>query len=84
MRNLQFIQKVVDYFNENESTVRKTAEHFKISKTRVHRYLTEKIPNPISESILAKNKKERHIRGGLATQAKYRALKANTSNNEKK
>ena len=83
MRDLRFIKKVVKYFNENNSTVRQTAQHFKISKSAVYVYLTKRMPNPTSTKILEKNRTERHIRGGLATQAKYKALKANTSNNEK-
>ena len=72
MRDLEFIKKVVDYFNENKSTVRKTAEVFKISKSAVHLYLTKILPNPTSTAILEKNKQERHIRGGLATKKKYK------------
>lgn len=71
MRDLEYVAKVVDYFNSNESTVRETAKKFCISKSAVHRYLTEVMPNETSAMILAKNKAERHIRGGLATKAKY-------------
>lgn len=84
MRNLEFVQNVVDYFNKHQSTVRKTAKHFNISKSAVHFYLTEIMPNPTSKAILEKNKKERHIRGGLATKAKYKTLSHDTSNKTKK
>lgn len=71
MRDLEFISNVVQYFNDTESTVRKTAEHFGISKTSVYDYLTKIKPNEKSSKILAKNKAERHIRGGQATKNKY-------------
>ena len=77
MRNMLLIQDVVEFFNENQSTVRSTAKHFGISKSAVHTYLTKYMPNPISQAILEKNKNERHIRGGMALQAKMRAKKAN-------
>lgn len=67
----EFVDKVVAYFNENESTVREMAEHFNISKTTVHIYLTVRKPNPTSRRILEKNKAERHYRGGEATRRKY-------------
>lgn len=66
-----FINEVVNYFNDTNSTVRKTAEHFDISKSSVHHYLTVIMPNPKSREILDKNKAERHMRGGLALKAKF-------------
>ncbi len=74
MKNEKLIHSVVEYFNKNHSTVRKTAEHFGISKTAVHLYLTKYMPNPVSLAILEKNKAERHVRGGLATRAKYKKI----------
>lgn len=71
MRDLDTVREVVKYFNENCSTVRKTADFFGISKSTVYVYLTEVMPNEISLFILRKNKKERHIRGGMATKNKY-------------
>lgn len=70
------------FFVVNESTVRETAYYFGISKTVVYKYLTEKLPevNPVLAKqagiVLQKNKAERHIRGGLATKARYLAAKA--------
>lgn len=69
------VDEIVRYFNENESTVRKTAKHFDISKSSVHYYLTRLKPNAESKRILEKNKEERHIRGGLSTKNKYLSLK---------
>ena len=71
MRDLETIKEIVDYFNKNESTVRETAKHFRISKSIVYHYLTQIMPNPTSEAILKKNKEQRHIRGGIATKNKY-------------
>ena len=70
------IKEIVDYFNYNRSTVRKTAAHFKISKSCVHRYLTKVYPNNTSRKILDENKSERHIRGGQATKNKYLSMRS--------
>lgn len=69
--NLTFVKQVVDYYNTNRSTVRATSDHFGISKTLVHQYLTKIMPNQTSLEILAYNKSVRHIRGGKATKNKY-------------
>lgn len=71
MRNQQLVKKVVTYFNTHRSTVRETAEACGISKSTVYVYLTKVSPNATSAEILAKNKAERHIRGGQATKNKY-------------
>ena len=65
------------YLLNNESTVRATAAYFGISKSTVHKDLSERliVINPSLYSqvkvILDKNKSERHIRGGKATKEKY-------------
>ena len=65
------------YMIENGATVRKTAEKFGISKSTVHKDLQNKLPRynrTLYEQVcivLDNNKKERHIRGGLATKRKY-------------
>ena len=65
------------YLIENNSTVRKVAAHFGISKSTVHKDITEilKNKNPTMyqqvKEILDKNKCERHIRGGEATRLKF-------------
>ena len=71
MINKKLVKDVVNYFNINHSTVRETAKEFGISKSTVHLYLTKICPNSTSAKILAKNKAERHIRGGQATKNKY-------------
>ena len=60
------------------ATVRRTAQIFGISKTTVHKDMTDtlKKENPKLyeqvREVLDKNKAERHIRGGIATREKYR------------
>lgn len=65
------------YIIETKSTVRAAAKHFGISKSTVHKDITERLKEinyslymQVKE-ILEINKSERHIRGGLATKAKY-------------
>ena len=68
---------LADYVIETGATVRAAAVHFGISKSTVHKDITEnlKAVNPILQKqvqeVLNKNKNERHIRGGEATRAKY-------------
>ena len=65
------------YIIETKSTVRQTARCFGISKSTVHKDITERLeeinPSLASETrkVLDVNKAERHIRGGLATKEKY-------------
>ena len=67
-----------EYILETGTTVRGAAKVFGISKSTVHKYVTERLSyiNPLLhrqvKAVLQKNKEERHIRGGLATQKKYR------------
>ena len=65
------------YIIDNNATVRQAAKHFGISKSTVHKDVTERLEqiNPIlaqeTRKVLNVNKSERHIRGGLATKEKY-------------
>ena len=66
------------YMIETGATVRRTAKHFHISKSTVHKDLSQRLPK-YSQSlyiqvrkILDQNKQERHIRGGMATRKKYK------------
>jgi putative DeoR family transcriptional regulator (stage III sporulation protein D) len=67
-----------EYMVANNATVRTTAAHFGISKSTVHKDVRQRLPEldpPLYkkvEALLELNKKERHIRGGLATKEKYR------------
>ena len=65
------------YMIETGATVRSAARHFGISKSTVHKELTQRLPvcSPALfsqvRSVLDLNKQERHIRGGMATKRKY-------------
>ncbi len=67
-----------EYILDTGATVRATAKVFKISKSTVHKDVTERLShdNPqlykLVKEVLEKNKQERHIRGGLATRKKYK------------
>ena len=69
--------EVANFIINSNSTVRETAKKFGISKSTVHKDITdrvEKIDPELARSvrkILEVNKAERHIRGGLATREKY-------------
>lgn len=76
MRDMNFVNEVVNYFNTHDTTVRETAKVFFISKSTVYEYITKVSPNPISRMRLDKNKAERHIRGGQATKNKYLKMKS--------
>ena len=66
------------YMIENGATVRSAALHFGISKSTVHKDLSQRLPYCNKalykqvRAVLDKNKAQRHIRGGLATKAKYK------------
>lgn len=68
------------YMIENNSTVRGAAKKFGISKSTVHKDVTQilrQINKPLYfevKKVLETNKKERHLRGGEATKRKYSAL----------
>ena len=68
---------LANYISENKATVRGAASRFGISKSTVHKDVTERLlginknlANKTRE-ILDINKSERHIRGGMATREKY-------------
>lgn len=71
------------YLIDNKSTVRGVAKKFGVSKSTVHKDVTQVLKsidrNMYSEvkEILEINKKERHIRGGEATRVKYISKKLN-------
>jgi putative DeoR family transcriptional regulator (stage III sporulation protein D) len=71
--------EIAKYILDTNCTVRAAAKKFEVSKSTVHKDLVERLPQ-LSQSladdvrkILDENKAERHIRGGLATKAKYEA-----------
>ncbi|HIU02788.1 MAG TPA: sporulation transcriptional regulator SpoIIID [Candidatus Onthocola gallistercoris] len=69
--------EIANYIIEHNATVRQTAKQFGISKSTVHKDVTERLlsinPTLASQTriVLDVNKSERHIRGGMATREKY-------------
>ena len=69
--------EIAYYIIEHKATVRQTAKKFGISKSTVHKDVTDRLPhvNPTlaarARVVLDVNKSERHIRGGQATREKY-------------
>ena len=69
--------EIARYIIDNNTTVRQAAKHFGISKSTVHKDVTERLvqvnPSLAAEArkVLDVNESERHIRGGLATREKY-------------
>lgn len=69
--------EIANFIIEEKATVRQTAKKFGVSKSTVHKDVTERLLQ-IDPSLAARarivldvNKSERHIRGGLATREKY-------------
>ena len=80
MRGISIEERAIElahYIIDSKDTVRGAAKKYGISKSTVHKDLSERILkiNPILASqvreILDENKAERHIRGGMATKLKY-------------
>ncbi len=69
------------YMIQTGATVRAAAKQFGISKSTVHKDLSQRLPSynrslyTQVREILEENKAQRHIRGGLATREKYRKAK---------
>lgn len=69
--------ELAEYIIERKTTVRAAAKKFGISKSTVHKDITERLmkinPGLANQAriILEENKAERHIRGGQATKLKY-------------
>ena len=74
------VLEVAQYIIDSKATIRKTAKVFGVSKSTIHKDMTERLPkiNPSfaeqTQNILELNKAERHIRGGKATKLKYKAI----------
>ena len=70
-----------EYIVENKASVRRAAKQFGVSKSTVHKDVSQRLKYIDSglykdvKNILAVNKAQRHIRGGLATKKKYESLK---------
>ena len=70
--------ELAHYLIENRPTVRAAAKKFGVSKSTVHKALSERLPlydRPLYlqvKAVMEENKAQRHIRGGLATRKKYK------------
>ena len=71
-------ERLAQYIIENRATVRAAAQKFGISKSTVHKDISERLPLynrglflQVKE-VLEVNKAQRHIRGGMATRKKYK------------
>ena len=74
------IYDLANFIIENETTVRAAAKRYGVSKSTVHKDVTQRLYE-IDRSlymrvqeVLARNKAERHLRGGMATKRKYALL----------
>ena len=84
MKNISIEERAVKlahYIIDSKDTVRGAAKKFGISKSTVHKDVSERLTKINPElsrkvrEILDENKAERHIRGGMATKLKYKHLK---------
>lgn len=70
-----------EYIVENKATVRRAAKQFGVSKSTVHKDVSQRLKNINNslycdvKTVLDLNKAQRHIRGGMATKRKYEAMK---------
>ena len=83
MKNVSIEERAISlahYIIDSKDTVRGTAKKFGISKSTVHKDVSERLKqiNPVLARevrlVLDENKAERHIRGGMATKMKYSHL----------
>ncbi len=74
--------EIAHYIYETKATVRQTAKIYGVSKSTVHKDVTERLMKVDPEladrvkKVLEFNKAERHIRGGEATRKKYERMKS--------
>ena len=75
------VLELARYIIDTRSTVRAAAKKFRVSKSTVHKDVSERLleinPGLASEvkEVLVNNKAERHLRGGMATREKYQHAK---------
>ena len=75
-------RELAEYMLETGATVRQTAERFGVSKSTVHKDLTQRLEQADRllwlrvRQVLDRNKAQRHLRGGEATRKKYRNRRA--------
>ena len=75
------VLELAQYIIDTNSTVRAAAKKFRVSKSTVHKDVTERLleinPGLAGEvkEVLENNKAERHLRGGMATREKYKSAR---------
>ena len=73
-------ERLALYIIENRTTVRAAAKKFCVSKSTVHKDISQRLPQfnrglyLQAREVLEVNKAQRHIRGGIATRRKYRGV----------
>lgn len=83
------VLEICEYIIQTGATVRQAAVQFGVSKSTVHKDLTERLPELNKEqfekvkTVLENNKAERHLRGGEATRQKYAHQAQQWAKNEK-
>lgn len=86
----QRVLEIANFVLNNNATVRESAKRFGISKSTVHKDITERLPELNKEiyeevkKVLETNKAERHLRGGEATKQKYAHAGLDSANNSDK
>ena len=71
---------IAQYIIDSKATVRQAASRFGVCKSTIHKDMTERLPainHTLAENVrkvLDINKSERHLRGGMATRAKYKHI----------
>ena len=81
--------RIAEYMVRTEATVRMAAKEFGVSKSTVHKDMTERLAryNRLLygevKRVLAKNKAQRHLRGGEATRQKYLKCKVKSGKNSR-
>ena len=92
MKGISIDERAIElahYIIDSKDTVRGAAKKFGISKSTVHKDVSERLKNINTtlykevKNILKINKAQRHIRGGYATKNKYAMKKASSSQLEK-
>lgn len=74
------VMEEAQYISDHKATVREAAQHFGVSKSTVHKDLTQRLPrlNTVlfqqTRHVLDVNKAERHLRGGIATMLKFQHM----------
>ncbi len=81
---------IANYIVESKATVRKAAQKFSVSKSTVHKDVSERLKKldpklyENVKNVLNLNKSQRHIRGGNATKRKFKQMKYVNNKKEKK